>query len=98
MWGLEGTESTVGRGIKGIRGIFFFHFSGSRRSVGHTAWQRSRSENRNLLILNWLFGCRKIEWKFELFLRGYPRASPYSGEWLGLSQFRNLFWGGSKVR
>ena len=72
-----GANRNVGRGIKGIIGIFFFHFSGSERSVGKLIRVVHRWRNRNSLILNWLFACGKIRRKLRLFLRGYPRASSF---------------------
>jgi len=39
------------------------------------SWDGHCRNGRNLLILNWLSTCAKINGKLGLFLRGYPRAS-----------------------
>jgi hypothetical protein len=91
MWRFEGAKRKAERGIKGIIGIFFFHFSGSERGAGKLIRVVLRWRNRNLLILNWLFGCGKMKWNLRLFLRGYPRASSFCLGWLLLCQLRSEF-------
>ena len=76
------------RGIKGIKGIFFFHSSRPMQYVGQLSLAIDFRGNCNLLILHWLFACGKIEEKFGLFLRGYPRASFFR---LGRRMF-SLLW------
>jgi hypothetical protein len=76
--GIQGRGTEVERGIEGIIGIFFFHFSGTMGSASQMRWGGQCHKNRNLLILNWLFACAKITWKMGFFLRGYPRASCFA--------------------
>jgi len=81
----EGAKGKAERGIRGIIGIFFFHYAGSKRTPAQRPLSAHCRKNRNLLILHWLFHCGKIRKKLRLFLRGYPRASSFSLAGLRLS-------------
>jgi hypothetical protein len=44
MWRFKGAKRKAERGIKGIIGIFFFHYAGSKRTAAQTACERSLPE------------------------------------------------------